>query len=119
MLVRQNSNLALAEDGFRLVTGVVLGVFAPRQRKNLHTLTATIGIRGTAVYIEAERTRTYVCTCYGETALEPADNAGARATVRPAQRHGEPRYIAARSIAPAPMRNHGEGEIELLEGLRR
>jgi len=119
MLVRQNSNLALAEDGFRLVTGVVLGVFAPRQRKNLHTLTATIGIRGTAVYIEAERTRTYVCTCYGETALEPADNAGARTTVRPAQRHGEPRYIAARSIAPAPMRNHGEGEIELLEGLRR
>ena len=54
MLVRQNSNFALAEDGFRLVTGAVLGVFAPRQRKNLHTATATIGIRGTAVYLEAE-----------------------------------------------------------------
>jgi hypothetical protein len=117
MLVRQNSNFALAEDGFRLVTGAVLGVFAPRQRKKLHTVTATIGIRGTAVYLEAERTRTYVCTCYGETLLEPAEDPKARVTVRPAQRHGEPRYITARGISPAPMRNHEE-ETQLLERLR-
>jgi len=123
MLVRQNANLALAEDGFRLVTGAVLGVFAPRQRKNLYTVTATIGIRGTAVYVEAERTRTYVCTCYGETALEPADDPRARATVRPAQRHGEPRYITPRGsprmVAPAPMINHTDAEIELLQKLLR
>jgi len=123
LLARQNSNLALAEDGFRLVTGAVLGVFAPRQRKNLHTLTATIGIRGTAVYLESERTRTYVCTCYGETVLEPADDARARETVRPAQRHGEPRYITPRGsprmVAPAPMINHSEAEIELLQKLLR
>ena len=122
MLVRQNSNFALAEDGFRLVTGAVLGVFAPRQRKNLHTVTATIGIRGTAVYVEAERARTYVCTCYGETLLEPADDPKARERVRPAQRHGEPRYIGPRGsprmVAPAPMRSHTEAEIELLENLR-
>jgi len=117
MLVRQSSNLALAEDGFRLVTGAVLGVFAPRRRKNLHTVTATIGIRSTAVYLEADRTRTYACTCFGETVLAPADSS-ARETVRPAQRHGEPRYITARSVAPAPpMRNHTEAEIELLQKL--
>jgi len=123
MLVRQSSNLALAEDGFRLLTGAVLGVFAPRRRKNLHTVTATIGIRGTAVYLEAERARTYVCTCYGETVLEPADDPKARERVRPAQRHGEPRFIAPsgspRMVAPAPLRNHTEAEIELLESLRK
>jgi len=123
LLMRQNSSLALAEDGFRLVTGAVLGVFAPRERKNLRTATATIGIRGTAVYLEAEPTRTYVCTCYGETLLEPADDAKARETVRPAQRHGEPRYItphgSPRMVAPAPMLNHTEAEIELLQKLLR
>jgi len=121
MLVRQNSTLALAEDGFRLVTGAVLGVFAPGQRKELRTRTATIGIRGTAVYLEAEPTRTYVCTCYGETVLEPADDPKARETVRPAQRHGAPRYITPRGsprmVAPAPMLNHGDTEIELLQKL--
>ena len=123
MLVRQSSNLALAEDGFRLLTGAGRRRRAPRRRKNLHTVTATIGIRGTAVYLEAEPTRTYVCTCYGETLLEPADDARARETVRPAQRHGEPRYITPRGsprmVAPAPMINHSEAEIELLQKLLR
>jgi len=122
MLVRANASLTLLQDGFRLVTGAVLGVFAPGQRKELRTSTATIGIRGTAVYLEAERTRTYVCTCFGETVLEPADDAKARETVRPAQRHGEPRYImprgSPRMVAPAPMLNHSEAEIELLQKLR-
>ena len=121
MLVRENSNLALAKEGFRLVTGAVLGVFAPRQRKELQTNTATIGIRGTAVYLEAERTRTYACTCFGETVVGPVDG-GKVETVRPAQRH-EPRYIYARGaprvVAPAPMMNHTEAELELLQKLLR
>ena len=119
MLVRENSNVTLAKDGFRLVTGAVLGVFAPRQRKELQTNTATIGIRGTAVYLEAERTRTYACTCFGETVLGPIDGGNAE-TVRPAQRH-EPRYIYARGaprmVAPAPMINHTEAELDLLQKL--
>jgi hypothetical protein len=119
MLVRENSNLALAQDGFRLVTGAVLGVFAPRRHKNLHTSTATIGIRGTAVYLEAERTRTYACTCFGETVLGPIDG-GDLETVRPVRRH-EPRYIYARGaprmVAPAPMINHTEAELDLLQKL--
>lgn len=122
MLVRENSNLTLAQDGFRLVTGAVLSVFGRAQRRELRTNTATIGIRGTAVYLEAERTRTYVCTCYGETVLEPLDDRNARETVRPKQRH-EPRYIHARGaprmVAPAPMINHSEADLELLQKLLR
>lgn len=121
MLLRPNSTLALAENGFRLVTGAVLCVFAPRQRKELQTATATIGIRGTAVYLEAERARTYVCTCYGETLLQPVDEPAAREAVRPARRHGEPRYIvprgAPRMVSPAPLINHTDAELELLQKL--
>ena len=122
MLVRRSSSLNVLANGFRLVTGAVLTVFSPGRSRQLTTPTATIGIRGTAVYVEAERARTYVCTCYGETVLEPADDPKAAERVRPARRHGEPRFIAAsgtpRMVAPAPMRNHTEAEIELLESLR-
>lgn len=120
MLVRQGSSLELARDGFRLVTGAVLSVFAPRARKQLRTATATIGIRGTAAYLEAEPERTYVCTCYGEALLEPVGDPAARETVRTTH-HEQPRYILARGapkmVAPAPMINHADAELELLEGL--
>ena len=50
----------------RLITGGLLAVFGksktPRQ---LHTSTVTAGIRGTGIYMEAEASRTYFCTCYG------------------------------------------------------
>jgi hypothetical protein len=120
MMVRQGSSLELARDGFRLVTGAVLSVFAPRSRKELRTPTATIGIRGTAAYLEADAERTYICTCYGEALLEPLGDPAARETVRTTH-HEQPRYIMARGaprmVAPAPMINHSDAELELLEGL--
>jgi hypothetical protein len=120
MLVRQNSQLDLLKDGFRLVSGAVLSVFAPKQRKELRTPTSTIGIRGTAVYLEAEAERTYACTCYGEAVLEPLADPAARETVRTTH-HEQPRYIFARGaprmVAPAPMINHTDAELELLESL--
>lgn len=122
MLMRQNSTLAVVQNGFRVVTGAVLSVFAPGERKELRTPTATIGIRGTAVYIEAEPGRTYVCTCYGEAVLEPVGEPSARETVR-TKHHEQPRYIMPRGmpqmVAPAPVMNHSDAELALLEGLLR
>jgi hypothetical protein len=122
MMLRQNSNLSLVKNGFRLVSGAVLSVFAPKQRKELRTSTATIGIRGTAAYLEAEPERTYICTCYGEAVLEPLAQPGARETVRTTH-HEQPRYIMAggapQMVMPAPMINHSDAELELLEGLVR
>ncbi len=119
-LLRQNSSLSLLQDGFRLVTGAVLGVFAPGQRKQLETSTSTIGIRGTAVYLEVEPQRTYVCTCYGEAVLTPVADPTARETVR-TRRHEQPRYIMAkgapRMVVPAPVLNHSDAELTLLEAL--
>jgi len=120
MLVRQNSHFELVKSGFRLLSGAVLSVFAPRQRKELRTPTSTIGIRGTAVYLEAEAQRTYVCTCYGEAVLEPLDDPAARETVRTTH-HEQPRYILARGaprlVTPAPIKNHSDAELQLLEAL--
>jgi hypothetical protein len=122
MMLRQDSSLALVRSGFRLVSGAVLSVFAPGQRKQLLTSTATIGIRGTAAYLEAEPQRTYVCTCYGVAVLEPVAEPAARETVRTTH-HEQPRYIMARGalqmVMPAPVINHSDAELELLESLVR
>lgn len=122
MLVRQNASLAFLESGFRLATGAVLALFAPRRPKELRTSTATIGIRGTAVYLEAEPTRTYVCTCFGETLLQPAEEPARGETVR-TKRHEQPRYImprgAPQAAAAAQPRGHSDAEIELLQKLLR
>jgi len=120
MLVRRNSSFELAKSGFRLLSGAVLSVFMPRSRKELRTPTATIGVRGTAVYLEADLERTYVCTCYGEAVLEPVADPNARETVR-TRHHEQPRYVLAKGapkmVQPAPMVNHTDAELEMLEAL--
>lgn len=120
MMVRRNSSLSLLADGFRAVTGAMLTVFARGPRKQIQTDTAVIGIRGTAVYIEAEPARTYVCTCYGEAVLEPRADPAARETVR-TRHHEQPRYIMAagapQMLMAAPVINHTDAELILLEGI--
>jgi hypothetical protein len=120
VMVRSNSSLSFIASGFRLVTGAVLAVFSPGQPKELRTPTATIGIRGTAVYLEIEPGRTYVCTCYGEAELASVDDPASRETVR-TRAHEQPRYIMAggapQMITAAPVINHTDTELALLEGL--
>jgi hypothetical protein len=120
MRVRRNSSIAVLKDGLRLVSGAVLAVFEPGQRKMLHTPTATIGIRGTAMYLEAEAQRTYACCCYGEAVLEPLAEPGARETVR-TRRHEHPRNLLPRGMPQvlmnAPVQNHTDTELAYLEGL--
>ena len=122
MLVRRNSTINILADGFRLATGAVLSVFSPGRSRQLSTPTSTIGIRGTAVYLEAQRGRTYVCTCYGEAVLASAADPNARETVR-TKRHEQPRYVMAKSstqmLMQAPMTNHTDAELEMLEKLLR
>jgi hypothetical protein len=120
ILLRRSSSLELLKNGFRLVTGAALAVFAPGARKTLQTPTATVGIRGTAAYLQAERSRTYVCICYGEAVLEPVADPKARETVR-TKHHEQPRYIMAkgapRMVMPAPVLNHTDAELTMLESL--
>jgi hypothetical protein len=55
-------------SGLRLLTGALLAVLGQGARR-IETTTATAGIRGTGVYIEASAKQTYFCTCYGEVEL--------------------------------------------------
>jgi hypothetical protein len=127
MLVRADSRVeiagaagALLETGLRIATGAVLSVFEPGGRKRITTPTATIGIRGTGIYVELRADRTYVCTCYGVADLEAVDDPAARETVR-TEHHDQPRYImgkgAPQMIMTAPVVNHSDAELILLEGL--
>ena len=125
-LVRENSRLQLAgsnyvEDSLRLFTGKLLSVFGPRAKSSyaLHTNVATIGIRGTGVYLEAEDDHSYVCTCYGSANITSTQDTSASELVQ-TQHHDAPRYILAnpdsgKLIIPAPVINHTDEELMLIE----
>lgn len=126
-LVRANTRVELSGDtarlivqGLRVITGALLSVFEPRRPRQIRTATATIGIRGTGIYIEVEDRRTYACTCYGEAELVPVDEPKEAETVRTIH-HDQPRYIYARGmprmIERAPVINHTDAELMMLEGL--
>lgn len=51
----------------QLFAGKLLSVFEPGRRRSIVTGTATMGIRGTACYLDVRPTSTYFCTCYGKT----------------------------------------------------
>jgi hypothetical protein len=122
-LLRESSRLevgAAAATVFRIVTGALLSVYQPGVRKTLHAQNATIGIRGTGIYVESAVEKTYVCTCYGEAELAPLADPGAGETVR-TRHHEQPRYIlpkgAPQMMMKAPVINHTDAELSMLESL--
>lgn len=127
MLVHSNTRVevsgragALLAEGLRIVTGAVLSVFSPGARRTIRVRTATIGIRGTAVYAEDMRDRAYVCTCYGTADIAAVDDPAVHETVL-TEHHDQPRYVyppgAATRIVRAPVINHTDLELILLESL--
>ena len=122
--VRENSRLELEGGGFladalRIVSGAVLSVFGSGRRL-VRGPTATIGIRGTGLYVEAEDDMTYVCTCYGQVNIATADDPSISEDIV-SQHHDSPRYVlaagAGKRIRPAPFKNHTDLELMLLETL--
>jgi hypothetical protein len=53
----------------RLLTGKLLSVFEKGRKREIVTSTATIGIRGTACFLNVESKSIYYCNCYGKTEL--------------------------------------------------
>ena len=115
-----NTAGAAVVRSLRLVTGALLSVFEPGRDKRIRTETAAIGVRGTGIYVEFEMMRTYACTCYGEAELVPVDAPREAETVRTTH-HELPRYIypsgMPRMIERAPVINHTDAELILLESL--
>ena len=72
-LVRPNSKLVFYKNKIReLVQGSIHGVFGKKSDElKINSPRGTIGIRGTVTYIEhvGDKNFTYVCNCYGTTAV--------------------------------------------------
>ena len=80
-LLQGGSSLAIEShdsviiSGLRLLTGGLLAVFGTRKNTTkIYTRTATIGIRGTGVYLNSQPEKLYFCTCYGNTDLHLGRN---------------------------------------------
>ena len=124
-ILRESSAMQLpGESGvanlLRVVTGALLSVLA-RSEQVIATPTATVGIRGTGVYVEADPDESYICTCFGMADLIPVDAPVAEETVT-SEHHDAPRFAtrtesAGKRIRVAPFRNHTDLEVALIEEL--
>ncbi len=115
--LRANSQVDMGHTGIadflRVVSGGLLSVFGKGNRQ-IATTTATIGIRGTGCYIEAEPAKSYFCLCYGEVELTPTN--GQPLSYRTSH-HERPLWIENGVTAPASVVNHTDAEVIMLEAL--
>ena len=128
-VLRSDSEMEIEGGGFfvdalRMLTGSVLSVFGQRtgqQQLRMNSSTATIGIRGTGVYMESEPGLTYLCTCYGQVGLYSNKDLNDSELIT-ATHHDAPKYITDKKtrdtfIRPAPFKNHTDAELKLLEAI--
>jgi hypothetical protein len=121
IVVETSAAEASVVTGLRLLAGKLLSVFPSRRPVQLQTRTASIGIRGTGVYLESDPEQTYFCTCYGVADVAALDDPTSKETVA-AQHHDKPLYIVAnepagKKIRNAPFINHTDQELMLIETL--
>ena len=117
----EGSSSSMLLSGFRILTGALLSVFPQRRQLKVTTQTATIGIRGTGVYLESDPQQTYLCTCYGTVDVAATNDQKSRETVV-SKHHDNPLYILAgeqpgRNIRRASFLNHTDQELMLIETL--
>ncbi len=109
-------------ERIRVAAGALMGVFANTQA-TITTPLATIGIRGTGLYLEARKDRDYVCLCYGKAELTPnlkpqlAQNLDTFHHDAPRNIFKDPLAHGGRVIAPEKMINHQDEELIMLEAL--
>ncbi len=129
MILRGGSNIiieaAKKEDsliisGLRMLSGALLSV-SRNTPMRIRSPTATVGIRGTGFYMEAEEDQTYFCTCYGSTSVESNTDPDSKENIV-AKQHDRPVYIVkdgakGKNIRNAPFINHTDLELALIETL--
>lgn len=107
-------------NGLRMLSGKLLTV-SRNTPMRVRTSTATIGIRGTGFYMEADPELTYFCTCYGTTDVFASDDPASNTTVV-SLHHDRPLYIvkgegSGNNIRNAPFINHTDQELAVIETL--
>jgi hypothetical protein len=119
----QNDKESLLIGGLRLFAGKLLSV-SRNKGLRIETPTATIGIRGTGVYLEAGPERTYFCNCYGEVDVVANSDDTSKETVVSVH-HDKPLYIYGKDqpgqcihkVDRLPRPNHTDEELMLAEAL--
>lgn len=118
-----NESGSLLISGLRLLAGKLLSV-SRNKGLRIETPTATIGIRGTGVYLEAGPERTYFCNCYGEVDVVANNDASSKETVV-STHHDKPLYIYSQGQPGQCIHesnrlgrpNHTDEELMLAEAL--
>ena len=125
-MLRSRSELAIEKPtttGFaygllRLVTGALGATFKQGVPVRLHAANATIGIRGTGVYLETRGNGTYFCTCWGRTELSVVGAPQEKEEI--VANHHNPRLIGFKKtetgyFQSAAIETHTDAEMEILE----
>ena len=122
-LLQAGSSLELVSQdgaiisGLRLLTGGLLSVFGSRNSQTkIYTRTATIGIRGTGVYLNSQPDKLYFCTCYGKTELDLGHN---HVEQIEAKHHNAVDVTGTTAnsmkMLATEVKNHTDDELRLLE----
>lgn len=121
-LQRDRSSVSIAGEalkgGLRVLTGKLMAVFG-KGEKRIEAGTATIGIRGTGCYIEAEEKKVYFCLCYGTADISSSRMPGKVETIQ-TKHHENPVTLhtdGSLMMEKSPMLNHTDAELILLESL--
>ncbi|MBC8007116.1 MAG: hypothetical protein H7X76_03615 [Prolixibacteraceae bacterium] len=123
-LIRANSEVeilgkpkAVLLTGLRMLTGALLGVFGKGATRRLLSATATAGIRGTGIYMEASPERTYFCTCYGTVEIEDQHRMEKRLVVSGyhAANIIHAQLTDGKMMQKAEFVNHTDDELVMLE----
>jgi hypothetical protein len=112
---------SMVVSGLRVLTGKILSVFPTGKAVRMTTRNASIGIRGTGVYMESDPEQTYFCTCYGTADIASTSDPSSRETVV-SRHHNRPLYIVTgeqpgQNIRLAPFIDHTDQELMLIEAL--
>lgn len=95
--------------------GRLLAVFKTGRNRTIKTLNATMGIRGTGVYINATKDKTNFCTCYGKTTLYENDHKHEGIELQAT--HHNPVVIENGKISKMGMAGHEDDELRILEAM--
>lgn len=115
----QDRNTGKVVRELTLVSGRILSVFGPKPI-SLKTPLASIGIRGTAAYLESSPASMNVCVCYGHAVMTPQ---GAPNLAEEVENH---HHETPRIVFPGPngpvmeelrINNHTDEELVMLEAL--
>lgn len=106
------------KGGLRLLTGALLAVFGHRAHgAHIVTSVATIGIRGTAVYLDSSPHRLYTCTCYGQTEIRTGSHVEHISAVHHSAHEISGDHARSMSMRAMAVSDHTDDELRMLEAL--